>query len=109
MSRSLEFPRPSVFDDDYWLCRCDGFRVDGPSGRIGIVADVRFRSRLDRPDELVVRGGLLGNRVTIVPVNEITKILPRHARIVVSGGHEQPTHDRLGRLRGYLATTISGR
>jgi hypothetical protein len=60
MSRHLQFPRPLGWDTDYWLCRCEGFAVEAPQGRLGIVEEVRFRSRLDRPDELLVRGGLFG-------------------------------------------------
>jgi hypothetical protein len=57
MSRHLEFPRPLSWDHDYWLCRCEGFRVDAPTGHLGLVEAVRFGARLDRPDELLVRGG----------------------------------------------------
>ena len=106
MSRRLEFPRPRLFDEDYWLCRCEGFRVDSPTGRLGVVAGVRFGSRLDRPDELVVRGGLLGNRIIIIPVSEIVDVRPPEERIALkpqTGGHE-----RLARLRAYLATMLSG-
>jgi len=56
MSRHLEFPRPLSWDHDYWLCRCEGFRVDAPTGSLGLVEAVRFGARLDRPDELLVRG-----------------------------------------------------
>lgn len=59
MSRHLEFPRHLSWDHDYWLGRCEGFRVDAPSGRLGLVEAVRFGARLDRPDELLVRGGVL--------------------------------------------------
>jgi len=59
MPRHLEFPRPLSSDHDYWLCRCEGFRVDAPTGRLGSVEAVRFGARLDRPNELLVRGGLL--------------------------------------------------
>jgi hypothetical protein len=55
MSRHLEFPRRLSWDHDYWLCRCEGFRVDAPTGRLGLVEAVRFGARLDRPDELLVR------------------------------------------------------
>jgi hypothetical protein len=48
--RVIETPR---FDTDYWLCRCEGFEVDTPEGRLGIVewlvsapdTTVRTRSR----------------------------------------------------------------
>ena len=106
MSRDLEFPRPIVFDDDYWLCRCEGFRVESPTGRVGVVAEVRFESRVDRPDELVVRGGPFGNRVTVIPVAEVADVLPRHERIVLRPSGARERHERLARLRAYLAATL---
>ena len=71
------------FDSDYWLCRCEGFRVDAGERRLGVVESVRFLSRLERPDTLVVRVGLLRRRL-IVPVAEVTKIIPGEARIVIA-------------------------
>jgi hypothetical protein len=53
MSRHLEFPRHLSWNHDYWLCRCEGFRVDAPTGSLGLVEAVRFGARLDRPDELL--------------------------------------------------------
>jgi hypothetical protein len=108
MSAHLEFPRPIDFGDDYWLCRCEGFRLDAPSGRLGVIAEVRFASRLDRPDELVVRSGLFGNRVTIVPVSEVAEVLPRQGRIVLRNSPERRRHARVARLRSYLASAHGG-
>ena len=102
----LEFPRPLVWDRDYWLCRCEGFRVDSATGRVGVVSDVRFDSRVDRPDELVVRGGPFGNRVTVISVREVADILPRQERIVLRPSAGAERHDRLARLRAYLSTTL---
>lgn len=72
----------SVSDPDCWL-RCEGFCVESPDGRIGFVAELRFSSRIDRPDELVVHAGLLGRRILIVPVSEVTEIRPGQRRIVL--------------------------
>jgi hypothetical protein len=74
-------PRTAAFG--YWLCRCQGFRVDSPEGRVGFVEEVRFRSRVDRPDALAVRAGLLGRHLLIVPVDEVADIAPREERIVL--------------------------
>jgi hypothetical protein len=104
MSRHLEFPRPVILATDYWLCRCEGFLVDDPRGRLGVVTEVRFHSRHDRPDELVVQGGLLGNRVSVVPVSEVVALVPRQARILTSASHRRPALDRVARLRVHLPT-----
>jgi uncharacterized protein with ACT and thioredoxin-like domain len=101
MSRHLEFPRPLAWDDDYWLCRCEGFRVDAPAGRVGLVEAVRFGSRLDRPDELLVRGGVLGNRQLVVAVSDVQRVIPRQQRIVVLSTQVGGRHDRLA-LRVHL-------
>ena len=109
MSDHLEFPRPIVFDDDYWLCRCEGFRVYTSGRRVGVITELRFRSRLDRPDELVVRGGLLGNRVVVVAVDEVADVLPRQERIMLRAAEDRREHARLARIRGYLEGTLGSR
>src|SRR5215212_4861991 len=79
ISRQLEFPRPRRADKAYWLCRCVGFRDETSQERLGVIGDVRYRTRLDRPDELVVRGGLLGTRAAVVPISDVTSVAPRRA------------------------------
>jgi hypothetical protein len=106
VSGYLDLPRPILYDNDYWLCRCEGFHVDRSTERLGVVTEVRFRSRLDRPDELVVRGGMLGNRVQVIPVQEIAEVLPREERITLKPGSEQEHHETLARLRAYLTATL---
>ncbi len=77
----LAFPRSRAFDRDYWLMRCEGYRVQAGDARAGVVDEVRFGSRLDRPDLLAVRTGRLVRRVVLVPVEEVEEIDP-HARLV---------------------------
>jgi hypothetical protein len=74
----------SVFDDDYWLSRSDGFVVESPSaGRIGVVQELRFYSRHDRPDELLVRVGRLGRRSIVIATDTIETVLPREKRLLL--------------------------
>jgi hypothetical protein len=108
MSRHLEFPRPVAFDEDYWLCRCEGFRVETPERRLGIVAEVHYGARLDRPDELVVYGGLFGNRVLVVKARDVAEVVPRHQRILVRAEAAPVPHEPLTRLRAYLHATLHG-
>ncbi len=89
-------PRTATFD--YWLCRCHGFRVDSPEGRVGFVEEVRFRSRVDRPDALALRAGLLGRHLLIVPVDEVADISPREERIVLRSAPPLKGRLRLPRL-----------
>jgi PRC-barrel domain len=69
--------------DGYWLRHCHGYRVDSRSGRIGIVEDVLYGAEHDRPAALAVRGGLLGRRLELVPVEEVDAIHPQRKRLVV--------------------------
>ena len=70
-------------DPDAWLARSHGFRVDAPEGRLGTVKSLRFYSRADRPDTLIVRTGLFRRRDVEVPVEEIESIAGRERRIVL--------------------------
>ncbi len=83
MERELRFPRSIAFDRDYWLCRCEGFRVESPEGRVGVVEEVRFESRHDCPDVIVVRGGLFGARQLLVPVANVDEVVPREEKVVL--------------------------
>jgi len=69
-------PRPTQarLDRDYWLCRCEGFAVKSPSGHVGFVVGLRFRSRVDIPDLLEVSAGRLGRRMLLIPVTEVETI-----------------------------------
>lgn len=72
----------SSLDLSYWLSRCEGFRVESPEGRIGTVEGVRYGSRADRPDALVVRAGFFGRRRLTIPVDQVERINARE-RVVV--------------------------
>jgi hypothetical protein len=75
-----EFTRSS-FDGNYWLGHCVGFRVECQDKRVGVVENVRFESRIDRPDELIVRcRGLLG-RELVIEVDEVAVIVPSEMRL----------------------------
>lgn len=73
----------SAFDRDYWLSRCQDFHVLSPEGPIGVVQEIRYGSRQDRPDVLIVRSGLFGRRVLVIPVERVQEIIPREQRIVL--------------------------
>jgi len=68
----------------YWLRNCHGYRVDSPRGRVGIVEDVLYGAKPNEPSALAVRGGLLGNRVKLVPVESVAVISPRRKLIALS-------------------------
>jgi hypothetical protein len=71
-------------DDRYWTRNCHGFRVDVARRRLGIVEDVLYGAEPDRPAALVVRGGVLGGRVELVPVEAVETIEPSRRRLTLT-------------------------
>jgi len=93
---------------DYWLCRCEGFWVDSPTGRIGLVDGLRFLSRIDQPDLLEVRAGLLGRQLLLIPSDQVEDIVVAEARLVLRdtprvGDHH--LHELLARIRNRRPAT----
>jgi hypothetical protein len=84
----LQFPvGGGGYDRTYWLSRCVGFLVVSADGmRIGTVVELRYGSRLDQPDELVVRAGRLGHRQLAYSVQTVQTIVPAQARLVLGPG-----------------------
>ncbi len=76
-------PRSLLFDRDYWLMRCEGFTVRLDGRTAGVVEELRFASRLDRPDVLVVRRRRLSRRRLLVPAGDVADIDPRGRQILV--------------------------
>jgi hypothetical protein len=80
-------PRTSPpLDQDYWLGHCEGFRVDGPEGCMGVVEHVVYRSRADRPDVVAVTSGVWRARTAEVLIADVTEVWPAQERLVVGGG-----------------------
>jgi hypothetical protein len=74
-----------IDDRNYRLSHCAGFAAYDPGGRIGVVANLRYDSRSDRPDFLVVRRGLLRRRMISIPVEQVVEIDMAARRVVVHG------------------------
>jgi hypothetical protein len=83
MERELRFPRSNPYDRNYWLCRCEGFRVEAEGRVVGVVAELRFRRFHDRPDQLLVLGGTFGTRRTLVEVEDVLEVEPRRLQLKV--------------------------
>jgi hypothetical protein len=101
MATGSQRPGGAASNFDHWLRRCEGFRVDAPHGRVGVVEEVRYASRFDRPDVIAVRAGLLGRLLLIIPIGEIAEILPKEERIVVRRSPRPTATERLRDLRGH--------
>lgn len=79
----LELPRTVRFGRDYWLGRCTGYGVRSPAGRVGTVESLRFDTRHDRPDFLVVRTRPIRPRYLLVSVDDVETILPNEQRLTL--------------------------
>ena len=86
----------------YWLGQSEGFRVDSPEGRFGLVEAVMFRTRPDEPDALIVRVGVLGRKLIIVPIEDVADVTPRRERIVLRRVPDMSSGDFLTELRSRL-------
>jgi len=75
-------PRDSAYGRDYWLHRCEGFRVELGARVIGKVRGLRFRGSIE-PDLLEVRSGFLGRRAFLTPVERVEEIRPEQKRVVL--------------------------
>jgi uncharacterized coiled-coil protein SlyX len=86
----------------YALCRCEGFQVDSPTGKVGVVEGLRYQSRIDQPDALEVRAGWR-RRLLLIPVDDVDQIFVDEGRLAVN---MQPAlrhdvfHELMARLRG---------
>ncbi len=74
---------PGPVEAEYWLHHCDGFRVDGPDGRIGVVDHVEQDLEADAPDVVAVASGLWRIRRIRIPLTEVVEVQPGRRRIVV--------------------------
>ena len=77
-------PRRTSLGRDYWLRRCEGFRAETPTRRLGRVAGVRYGAKTNQPELLELRAGFLGHRLLLVNVQEVVRVVPEQRRILVN-------------------------
>jgi hypothetical protein len=83
----------------------EGFRVDGPDGRIGTVARVSSATAGAPPDTVEVVAGLFIVRVVPVAAAEIVQIDDERRRILVRTMLRRPRTPQVrGMLRRFLAS-----
>jgi hypothetical protein len=63
-----------MLPDLYWLCRCEGWQVLSPEGRVGRVARILFGSNPNAPEALAVRTGLFRTKELILPATEVATV-----------------------------------
>ncbi len=73
-----------VPDSEHWADRWAGFRLDGPSGRLGTIEAVGFDPATGEPAWLQVRTGLFVRRTVAIPFEDIESIDPIRGRVTVT-------------------------
>ncbi len=72
---SIEAPNGDPrLDEDFTLGHCQGFDVVENGVAVGIVSDVRYGSRVDRPDEVEITTGRFRRRSFWIPVDEVVEV-----------------------------------
>jgi hypothetical protein len=72
---------PSTFE--YWLAHCEGYRVDSPGGRVGIVEDVHRAEGVERAESLAVLAGMFGRRRLIIEADQVNAIVPHEQCVLL--------------------------
>jgi hypothetical protein len=67
----------------YWLCHCEGYRVETSDGFVGFVEEVVRSPGASEPSALRVRTGFDGRGLVIVPVGMVREIRPEAEQIIV--------------------------
>jgi hypothetical protein len=73
---SVQRETDTTIDFEYWLAHCEGYRVDSPRGRVGIVEGVRRAEGAEHAESLAVLAGMFGTRRLIIDVGEVDTIVP---------------------------------
>lgn len=68
---------------EFWLCHCEGYRVETSVGFVGFVEEVVRSRGASEPSALRVRTGFNGRGVVEVPVGMVREIRPDAEQILV--------------------------
>jgi hypothetical protein len=83
-----------------WIGDVEGFRVDGPDGRIGTVAHVVREAPADVPVALDVATGLFIVHVEHIPIRDVIEVQPSRRRLAVRSVPYRPRLSRHHLHRG---------
>jgi hypothetical protein len=106
------FPRDRPaerYDDVYWLGRCHGFEVEMEGRELGVVSEVRYASRADVPDLIVVRAGRLRHQLLLIPIELVARIDSEGGRLeLIEGATAAQTSRRRPKARRPLKPIAAG-
>ena len=67
---------------EYWLCHCEGYRVETSDGFVGFVEEVVRSPGASEPSALRIRTGFDGRGLLVLPVGMVREIHPDAERIL---------------------------
>ena len=106
-ARDVVAPRSRPGSGD--IAGIEGFRVDGPDGRIGVVTRVSARAVGAPPDTMHVVTGLFIVRIVPIPASEIVGIDAELRRVDIRSMVRRPRSPHVRRmLRRFLASVGNG-
>lgn len=74
------------FDRDYWVANSEGYRVDDGNRRLGFVEETFADDDDAGRTVIVIRGGVLGQRLCAARAEDVAWIVPREQRIWLRTG-----------------------
>jgi uncharacterized protein CbrC (UPF0167 family) len=84
MSTLLEHTTPcQSWTDEYWLCHCEGFRVDTPDGHLGFVEEIVWSDDGAKPIALRVRSSFGRRGLVTVGIDDVVEVPQDGSSILV--------------------------
>jgi len=80
---SVQGESEAPVDFEYWLAHCEGYRVDSPGGRVGIVENVHHAEGVERAESLAVLAGMFGRRRLIIDAGQVNAIVPHEQCVLL--------------------------
>jgi hypothetical protein len=74
---------PLPGDTEYWLRHCEGFRVESPRRRLGVVEFVAAEDALEGAEVVAVRTGGFRSRRVMVALDDVIEVRPSECRLIV--------------------------
>ena len=74
---------PLPEDTGYWVRHCEGFRVDSPRRRLGVVECAAAEDAMGGAEAVAVRTGGLRSRRVMVALDDIVEVRPSECRLIV--------------------------
>jgi hypothetical protein len=74
---------PLPGDTEYWLRHCEGFRVESPRRRLGVVECVAAEDALEGAEVVAVRTGGFRSRRVMVALDDVIEVRPSECRLIV--------------------------